>query len=183
MAQDSSDSAFQNAGPRSPGAVPSARTRADGGTAAQPAQPAAGELQPAVGRRGPHCHCRWTCSACPARRPASTETPSGGAGTEPYHYGNKLEQSQPQEPLGSSASATSELPTAGGQAPGPARRVGQALRQPKRSSSLAMKGHGGSFIKECREGLLPGRLRSQESYSDISSQSFNETRAASQSQV
>lgn len=49
---------------------------------------------------------------------------------------------------------------------------------PKRSSSMALKGHGGSFIQECREDYYPGRLMSQESYSDMSSQSFNETRGS-----
>lgn len=41
---------------------------------------------------------------------------------------------------------------------------------------MALKGHGGSFMKECREDYYPGRMRSQESYSDMSSQSFSETR-------
>lgn len=45
---------------------------------------------------------------------------------------------------------------------------------------MAMKGHGGSFIKECRDDYYPGRLRSQESYSDMSSQSFSETRGSIQ---
>ena len=43
---------------------------------------------------------------------------------------------------------------------------------------MSLKGHGGSFIQECREDYYPGRLMSQESYSDMSSQSFNETRGS-----
>lgn len=41
-----------------------------------------------------------------------------------------------------------------------------------------MKGYGGSFIKECREDYYLGRLRFQESYSDMFSQSFSEIRGS-----
>ncbi|NXV02960.1 PRIC2 protein, partial [Cettia cetti] len=98
---------------------------------------------------------------------------------ELYHYGGKMEQSQSQTPLQLLSQCnirTSYNPT---QVPGSQSDLwGKHFSNPKRSSSLAMKSHGGSFIQDCREDYYSGRLRSQESYSDMSNQSFPETRGS-----
>ncbi|NXD19232.1 PRIC2 protein, partial [Spelaeornis formosus] len=98
---------------------------------------------------------------------------------ELYHYGGKMEQSQSQSPLQLLSQCnirTSYNPT---QVPGSQSDLwAKHFSNPKRSSSLAMKSHGGSFIQDCREDYYSGRLRSQESYSDMSNQSFPETRAS-----
>ncbi|NXD47267.1 PRIC2 protein, partial [Corvus moneduloides] len=96
---------------------------------------------------------------------------------ELYHYGGKMEQSQSQTPLQLLSQCnirTSYNPT---QVPGSQSDLwAKHFSNPKRSSSLAMKSHGGSFIQDCREDYYSGRLHSQESYSDMSNQSFPETR-------
>ncbi|NWX35272.1 PRIC2 protein, partial [Notiomystis cincta] len=98
---------------------------------------------------------------------------------ELYHYGGKMEQSQSQTPLQLLSQCnirTSYNPT---QVPGSQSDLwAKHFNNPKRSSSLAMKSHGGSFIQDCREDYYSGRLRSQESYSDMSNQSFPETRGS-----
>ncbi|NWW77997.1 PRIC2 protein, partial [Climacteris rufus] len=100
---------------------------------------------------------------------------------ELYHYGGKMEQSQSQTPLQLLSQCnirTSYNPT---QVPSSQSDLwAKHYSQPKRSSSLAMKSHGGSFIQDCREDYYSGRLRSQESYSDMSNQSFPETRGSLQ---
>ncbi|XP_068940280.1 prickle-like protein 2 isoform X2 [Petaurus breviceps papuanus] len=96
---------------------------------------------------------------------------------ELYHYGNKMEQSPNQSPmqlLSQCNMRTSYTPAQ--VAAAQPDMWGKHFSNPKRSSSLAMKGHSGSFMKECREDYYPARLRSQESYSDMSNQSFSETR-------
>ncbi|NWR11225.1 PRIC2 protein, partial [Paradoxornis webbianus] len=98
---------------------------------------------------------------------------------ELYHYGGKMEQSQSQTPLQLLSQCnirTSYNPT---QVPSSQSDIwAKHFSNPKRSSSLAMKSHGGSFIQDCREDYYSGRLRSQESYSDMSNQSFSETRGS-----
>ncbi|NXR91655.1 PRIC2 protein, partial [Hypocryptadius cinnamomeus] len=98
---------------------------------------------------------------------------------ELYHYGGKMEQSQSQTPLQLLSQCnirTSYNPT---QVPGSQSDLwAKHFSNQKRSSSLAMKSHGGSFIQDCREDYYSGRLRSQESYSDMSNQSFPETRGS-----
>ncbi|NWV98513.1 PRIC2 protein, partial [Machaerirhynchus nigripectus] len=98
---------------------------------------------------------------------------------ELYHYGGKMEQSQSQTPLQLLSQCnirTSYNPT---QVPGSQSDLWvKHFSNPKRSSSLAMKSHGGSFIQDCREDYYSGRLRSQESYSDMSNQSFPESRGS-----
>lgn len=100
-------------------------------------------LQPAVGRRGP-CHCRWTCSACPARRPASTETPSGGAGTSHTTMGTSTDRASRRAPLQllSQCNIRTSIQPRPGRRWSPARRVGQALRQPKEE---LVTGHEGPW--------------------------------------
>ncbi|XP_013362397.1 PREDICTED: prickle-like protein 2 [Chinchilla lanigera] len=115
-----------------------------------------------------------------SQTPSLNRDPIWRSREEPYHYGNKMEQNQSQSPLQLLSQCnirTSYSP--GGQGAGAQPDVWpKHFSNPKRSSSLAMKGHGGSFVQECREDYYPGRLRSQESYSDMSSQSFSETRGS-----
>ncbi|CAM4585657.1 prickle-like protein 2 isoform X1 [Caretta caretta] len=98
---------------------------------------------------------------------------------ELYHYGNQMEQSQSQSPLQLLSQCNIRTSYNPGQVPGTQPDLwAKHFSNPKRSSSIAMKGHSGSFIQECREDYYSGRLRSQESYSDMSNQSFNETRGS-----
>ncbi|XP_054694100.1 prickle-like protein 2 isoform X3 [Grus americana] len=98
---------------------------------------------------------------------------------ELYHYGSKMEQSQSQSPLQLLSQCNIRTSYNPGQVPGSQPDLwAKHFSNPKRSSSLAMKGHGGSFIQDCREDYYSGRLRSQESYSDMSNQSFPETRGS-----
>ncbi|XP_074692308.1 prickle-like protein 2 isoform X2 [Strix aluco] len=96
---------------------------------------------------------------------------------ELYHYGSKMEQSQSQSPLQLLSQCNIRTSYNPSQVPGSQPELwAKHFSNPKRSSSLAMKSHGGSFIQDCREDYYSGRLRSQESYSDMSNQSFPETR-------
>uniref|UniRef100_A0A8C0EUA3 Prickle planar cell polarity protein 2 n=1 Tax=Bubo bubo TaxID=30461 RepID=A0A8C0EUA3_BUBBB len=96
---------------------------------------------------------------------------------ELYHYGSKMEQSQSQSPLQLLSQCNIRTSYNPSQVPGSQPDLwAKHFSNPKRSSSLAMKSHGGSFIQDCREDYYSGRLRSQESYSDMSNQSFPETR-------
>lgn len=98
---------------------------------------------------------------------------------ELYHYGNKMEQSQSQSPLQLLSQCNIRTSYNPSQVPGSQPDLwAKHFSNPKRSSSLAMKSHGGSFIQDCREDYYSGRLRSQESYSDMSNQSFPETRGS-----
>ncbi|KAM9656355.1 prickle-like protein 2 isoform 2-T2 [Morphnus guianensis] len=98
---------------------------------------------------------------------------------ELYHYGSKMEQSQSQSPLQLLSQCNIRTSYNPSQVPGSQPDLwAKHFSNPKRSSSLAMKTHGGSFIQDCREDYYSGRLRSQESYSDMSNQSFPETRGS-----
>ncbi|XP_030357495.1 prickle-like protein 2 isoform X1 [Strigops habroptila] len=98
---------------------------------------------------------------------------------ELYHYGSKMEQSQPQSPLQLLSQCNIRTSYNPSQVPGSQQDLwAKHFSNQKRSSSLAMKSHGGSFIQDCREDYYSGRLRSQESYSDMSNQSFPETRGS-----
>ncbi|NWW88554.1 PRIC2 protein, partial [Rhynochetos jubatus] len=98
---------------------------------------------------------------------------------ELYHYGSKMEQSQSQSPLQLLSQCNIRTSYNPSQVPGSQPDLwAKHFSNPKRSSSLAMKGHDGSFIQDCREDYYSGRLRSQESYSDMSNQSFPETRGS-----
>ncbi|NXU24041.1 PRIC2 protein, partial [Thalassarche chlororhynchos] len=98
---------------------------------------------------------------------------------ELYHYGSKMEQSQSQSPLQLLSQCNIRTSYNPGQVPGSQPDLwAKHFSNPKRSSSLAMKSHGSSFIQDCREDYYSGRLRSQESYSDMSNQSFPETRGS-----
>ncbi|NXI98605.1 PRIC2 protein, partial [Psophia crepitans] len=98
---------------------------------------------------------------------------------ELYHYGSKMEQSQSQSPLQLLSQCNIRTSYNPSQVPASQPDLwAKHFSNPKRSSSLAMKGHGSSFIQDCREDYYSGRLRSQESYSDMSNQSFPETRGS-----
>ncbi|XP_074008362.1 prickle-like protein 2 [Numenius arquata] len=98
---------------------------------------------------------------------------------ELYHYGGKMEPSQSQSPLQLLSQCNIRTSYNPSQVPGSQPDLwAKHFSNPKRSSSLAMKSHGGSFIQDCREDYYSGRLRSQESYSDMSNQSFPETRGS-----
>ncbi|KAJ7405548.1 Prickle-like protein 2 [Willisornis vidua] len=98
---------------------------------------------------------------------------------ELYHYGGKMEQSQSQTPLQLLSQCNIRTSYNPSQVPGSQQDLwAKHFSNPKRSSSLAMKSHGGSFIQDCREDYYSGRLRSQESYSDMSNQSFPEARGS-----
>ncbi|XP_069668045.1 prickle-like protein 2 isoform X1 [Haliaeetus albicilla] len=98
---------------------------------------------------------------------------------ELYHYGSKMEQSQSQSPLQLLSQCNIRTSYNPSQVPGSQPDLwAKHFSNPKRSSSLAMKSHGGSFVQDCREDYYSGRLRSQESYSDMSNQSFPETRGS-----
>ncbi|NXP05661.1 PRIC2 protein, partial [Thinocorus orbignyianus] len=98
---------------------------------------------------------------------------------ELYHYGGKMEQSQSQSPLQLLSQCNIRTSYNPSQVPGSQPDLwAKHFSNPKRSSSLAMKSHGGSFIQDCRDDYYSGRLRSQESYSDMSNQSFPETRGS-----
>lgn len=133
-----------------------------GGAAAQLAQPAAGELQPAVGRRGPLSLQMDSFSACPARRPASTETPSGGAGTSHTTMGTSWSRASRRAPCSSSASATSELiqPRRAGRW-SPARTCGPSTGQPKEELVTGHEGPWWELHQGVPGGLLPGQAMSQ----------------------
>ncbi|KAJ7415431.1 Prickle-like protein 2 [Pitangus sulphuratus] len=98
---------------------------------------------------------------------------------ELYHYGGKMEQSQSQTPLQLLSQCNIRTSYNPSQVPASQPDMwAKHFSNPKRSSSLAMKSHGGSFIQDCREDYYSGRLRSQESYSDMSNQSFPEARGS-----
>uniref|UniRef100_A0A8B9YYV9 26S proteasome non-ATPase regulatory subunit 6 n=1 Tax=Bos mutus grunniens TaxID=30521 RepID=A0A8B9YYV9_BOSMU len=176
---DSSDSAFQNA--RAKESRRSAKIGKNKGKTEEPLLNQHSQLQVSSNRLSADVDplsLQMDLLSLSSQTPSLNRDPIWRSRDEPYHYGNKLEQSQPQSPLQLLSQCnirTSYSP--GGQGAGAQTDVwAKHFGNPKRSSSLAMKGHGGSFIKECREDYYPGRLRSQESYSDMSSQSFSETR-------
>lgn len=178
---DSSDSAFQNA--RAKESRRSAKIGKNKGKTEEPLLNQHSQLQVSSNRLSADVDplsLQMDLLSLSSQTPSLNRDPIWRSRDEPYHYGNKLEQSQPQSPLQLLSQCnirTSYSP--GGQGAGAQPDVwAKHFGNPKRSSSLAMKGHGGSFIKECREDYYPGRLRSQESYSDMSSQSFSETRGS-----
>lgn len=176
---DSSDSAFQNA--RAKESRRSAKIGKNKGKTEEPVLNQHSQLQVSSNRLSADVDplsLQMDLLSLSSQTPSLNRDPIWRSRDEPYHYGNKMEQSQSQSPL--QLLSQCNIRTAyspGGQGAGAQPDVwAKHFSNPKRSSSLAMKAHGGSFMKECREDYYPGRLRSQESYSDMSSQSFNETR-------
>ncbi|XP_058931767.1 prickle-like protein 2 isoform X2 [Kogia breviceps] len=180
---DSSDSAFQNA--RAKESRRSAKIGKNKGKTEEPVLNQHSQLQVSSNRLSADVDplsLQMDLLSLSSQTPSLNRDPIWRSRDEPYHYGNKMEQSQSQSPLQLLSQCnirTSYSP--GGQGAGAQPDMwAKHFSNPKRSSSLAMKGHGGSFIKECREDYYPGRLRSQESYSDMSSQSFSENRGSIQ---
>nr|XP_023475887.1 prickle-like protein 2 isoform X1 [Equus caballus] len=178
---DSSDSAFQNA--RAKESRRSAKIGKNKGKTEEPVLNQHSQLQVSSNRLSADVDplsLQMDLLSLSSQTPSLNRDPIWRSRDEPYHYGNKMEQNQSQSPLQLLSQCnirTSYSP--GGQGAGAQPDMwAKHFSNPKRSSSLAMKGHGGSFIKECREDYYPGRLRSQESYSDMSSQSFSETRGS-----
>ncbi|XP_019803183.1 prickle-like protein 2 [Globicephala melas] len=180
---DSSDSAFQNA--RAKESRRSAKIGKNKGKTEEPMLSQHSQLQVSSNRLSADVDplsLQMDLLSLSSQTPSLNRDPIWRSRDEPYHYGNKMEQNQSQSPLQLLSQCnirTSYSP--GGQGAGAQPDMWpKHFSNPKRSSSLAMKGHGGSFIKECREDYYPGRLRSQESYSDMSSQSFSENRGSIQ---
>ncbi|XP_036896773.1 prickle-like protein 2 isoform X1 [Sturnira hondurensis] len=180
---DSSDSAFQNA--RAKESRRSAKIGKNKGKTEEPVLNQHSQLQVSSNRLSADVDplsLQMDLLSLASQTPSLNRDPIWRSRDEPYHYGNKMEQNQPQSPLQLLSQCnirTSYSP--GGQGAGAQPDMwAKHFSNPKRSSSLALKGHSGSFIKECREDYYPGRLRSQESYSDMSSQSFSETRGSIQ---
>ncbi|XP_020924847.1 prickle-like protein 2 isoform X1 [Sus scrofa] len=180
---DSSDSAFQNA--RAKESRRSAKIGKNKGKTEEPMLNQHSQLQVSSNRLSADVDplsLQMDLLSLSSQTPSLNRDPIWRSRDEPYHYGNKMEQNQSQSPL--QLLSQCNIRTAyspGGQGAGAQPDLwAKHFSNPKRSSSLAMKGHGGSFIKECREDYYPARLRSQESYSDMSSQSFSETRGSIQ---
>ncbi|XP_043821263.1 prickle-like protein 2 isoform X2 [Dromiciops gliroides] len=175
---DSSDSAFQNA--RAKESRRSAKIGKNKGKAEESLLNPCGQMQVTSNRLSADVDplsLQMDLLSLSSQTPSLNREHIWRSRDELYHYGNKMEQSPSQSPmqlLSQCNMRTSYSPAqvAGAQAD----MWGKHFSNPKRSSSLAMKGHGGSFMKECREDYYPARLRSQESYSDMSNQSFSETR-------
>ncbi|XP_066206500.1 prickle-like protein 2 isoform X2 [Saccopteryx leptura] len=181
---DSSDSAFQNA--RAKESRRSAKIGKNKGKTEEPALSQHSQLQVSSNRLSADVDplsLQMDLLSLASQTPSLPRDPVWRSREEPYHYGNKMEQqNQPQSPLQllSQCNVRTSYSPGGPGAGAQPDMWAKHFSNPKRSSSLALKGHGGSFIKECREDYYPGRLRSQESYSDMSSQSFSETRGSIQ---
>lgn len=178
---DSSDSAFQNA--RAKESRRSAKIGKNKGKTEETMLNQHSQLQVSSNRLSADVDplsVQMDLLSLSSQTPSLNRDPIWRSREEPFHYGNKMEQNQSQSPLQLLSQCnirTSYSP--GGQAAGAQPDMwAKHFSNPKRSSSMALKGHGGSFIQECREDYYPGRLMSQESYSDMSSQSFSETRGS-----
>lgn len=178
---DSSDSAFQNA--RAKESRRSAKIGKNKGKTEEAMLNQHSQLQVSSNRLSADVDplsVQMDLLSLSSQTPSLNRDPIWRSRDEPFHYGNKMEQNQSQSPLQLLSQCnirTSYSP--GGQGAGAQPDMwAKHFSNPKRSSSMAMKGHGGSFIQECREDYYPGRLMSQESYSDMSSQSFSETRGS-----
>ncbi|NXD06000.1 PRIC2 protein, partial [Nothocercus nigrocapillus] len=178
---DSSDSAFQNA--RAKESRRSAKIgKNKGGKGEESVLNACGQLQVTSNRLSADVDplsLQMDLLSLSSQTPSLNREHLWRSREELYHYGNKMEQSQSQSPLqllGQCNIRTSYSPS---QVPASQPDLwAKHFSNPKRSSSLAMKGHSSSFIQDCREDYYSGRLRSQESYSDMSNQSFPETRGS-----
>lgn len=178
---DSSDSAFQNA--RAKESRRSAKIGKNKGKTEETMLNQHSQLQVSSNRLSADVDplsVQMDLLSLSSQTPSLNRDPIWRSRDEPFHYGNKMEQNQSQSPLQLLSQCnirTSYSP--GGQAAGAQPDMwAKHFSNPKRSSSMALKGHSGSFIQECREDYYPGRLMSQESYSDMSSQSFSETRGS-----
>ncbi|KAM4856943.1 LOW QUALITY PROTEIN: prickle-like protein 2 [Urocitellus parryii] len=179
---DSSDSAFQNA--RAKESRRSAKIGKNKGKTEEAMLNQHSQLQVSSNRLSADVDplsLQMDLLSLSSQTPSLNRDPIWRSRDEPYHYGNKMEQNQAQSPLQLLSQCNIRTSYSRGQAAGAQPDMWpKHFNNPKRSSSMALKGHGGSFIKDCREDYYPGRLRSQESYSDMSSQSFSEPRGSIQ---
>ncbi|KAM9100577.1 prickle-like protein 2 isoform 1-T1 [Sarcophilus harrisii] len=176
---DSSDSAFQNA--RAKESRRSAKIGKNKGKAEESLLNPCGQLQVTPNRLSADVDplsLQMDLLSLSSQTPSLNREHIWRSRDELYHYGNKLEQSPSQSPMQLLSQCNMRTSYSPGQVAGAPQpdMWPKHFGNPKRSSSLAMKGHGGSFMKECREDYYPARLRSQESYSDMSNQSFSEPR-------
>ncbi|XP_072454866.1 prickle-like protein 2 isoform X1 [Notamacropus eugenii] len=175
---DSSDSAFQNA--RAKESRRSAKIGKNKGKAEESLLNPCGQLQVTSNRLSADVDplsLQMDLLSLSSQTPSLNREHIWRSRDELYHYGNKMEQSPSQSPMQLLSQCNMRTSYSPAQvAAAQPDMWGKHFSNPKRSSSLAMKGPSGSFMKECREDYYPARLRSQESYSDMSNQSFSETR-------
>ncbi|XP_069062607.1 prickle-like protein 2 isoform X3 [Pleurodeles waltl] len=96
---------------------------------------------------------------------------------ELYRYGNKMERSQSQSPLQLLSQCNIRTSYSPGQVSGTSSDMwAKQFSNPKRSLSTAIMGHSEGYVQDCRDDYYQGRLRQQESYGEMTSKSFNETR-------
>ncbi|ELW48673.1 Prickle-like protein 2 [Tupaia chinensis] len=151
---DSSDSAFQNA--RAKESRRSAKIGKNKGKTEEPMLNQHSQLQVSSNRLSADVDplsLQMDLLSLSSQTPSLNRDPIWRSRDEPYHYGNKMEQNQAQSPLQLLSQCnirTSYSP--GGQGAGAQPDMwAKHFSNPKRSSSLAMKGHSGSFMKEGRE--------------------------------
>ncbi|NXA37768.1 PRIC2 protein, partial [Eudromia elegans] len=178
---DSSDSAFQNA--RAKESRRSAKIgKNKGGKGEESVLTACGQLQVTSNRLSADVDplsLQMDLLSLSSQTPSLNREHLWRSREELYHYGNKMEQSQSQSPLQLLSQCNIRTSYSHSQVPASQPDLwAKHFSNPKRSSSLAMKGHSSSFIQDCRDDYYSGRLRSQESYSDMSNQSFPETRGS-----
>ncbi|XP_029899578.1 prickle-like protein 2 isoform X3 [Aquila chrysaetos chrysaetos] len=177
---DSSDSAFQSA--RAKESRRSAKIGKNKGKGEEGARSPCSQLQVASNRLSADVDplsLQMDLLSLASQTPSLNREHLWRSRDELYHYGSKMEQSQSQSPLQLLSQCNIRTSYNPSQVPGSQPDLwAKHFSNPKRSSSLAMKSHGGSFIQDCREDYYSGRLRSQESYSDMSNQSFPETRGS-----
>ncbi|KAM8799706.1 prickle-like protein 2 [Eudromia elegans] len=178
---DSSDSAFQNA--RAKESRRSAKIgKNKGGKGEESVLTACGQLQVTSNRLSADVDplsLQMDLLSLSSQTPSLNREHLWRSREELYHYGNKMEQSQSQSPLQLLSQCNIRTSYSPSQVPASQPDLwAKHFSNPKRSSSLAMKGHSSSFIQDCRDDYYSGRLRSQESYSDMSNQSFPETRGS-----
>ncbi|XP_024906626.1 prickle-like protein 2 [Pteropus alecto] len=152
---DSSDSAFQNA--RAKESRRSAKIGKNKGKTEEPMLNQHSQLQVSSSRLSAEVDplsLQMDLLSLSSQTPSLNRDPVWRSRDEPYHYGNKMEQSQSQSPLQLLSQCnirTSYGP--GGQGAGAQPDMwAKHFSNPKRSSSLAMKGHGGSFISLSADG-------------------------------
>ncbi|XP_033612911.1 prickle-like protein 2 [Fukomys damarensis] len=180
---DSSDSAFQNA--RAKESRRSAKIGKNKGKTEEAMLSQHSQLQVSSNRLSADVDplsLQMDLLSLSSQTPSLNRDPIWRSRDEPYHYGSKMEQGQAQSPLQLLGLCNARAPySPGAQGAGAQGDVWPPhFANPKRSSALAMKGHGGSFLKECRDDYYPARLRSQDSYSDMSTQGFGEARGGIQ---
>ncbi|NXJ45927.1 PRIC2 protein, partial [Spizaetus tyrannus] len=177
---DSSDSAFQSA--RAKESRRSAKIGKNKGKGEEGARSPCSQLQVASNRLSADVDplsLQMDLLSLASQTPSLNREHLWRSRDELYHYGSKMEQSQSQSPLQLLSQCNIRTSYNPSQVPGSQPDLwAKHFSNPKRSSSLAMKSHGGSFIQDCRDDYYSGRLRSQESYSDMSNQSFPETRGS-----